>query len=97
MKDLLVKIAKKIVKYPDQVSVKEFNSGHTTCFELAVAKEDIKLIIGRKGQTINAIRTIIRGAGGKINKRIVIEVVEYLPTPTSANKRPQTEQVAVSA
>ena len=97
MDDLLAKIAKKIVKYPNQVEVNEINSNHTILLEIAVAQKDIELIIGRKRQTIDAIRTIMRGAAGKINKRIVVRVVEDSISSSSSRERLETEPMIVSA
>ena len=44
--------------------------------ELAVAKQDLGKIIGRKGQNVQAIRTILNAASGKSKKRIILELLE---------------------
>jgi predicted RNA-binding protein YlqC (UPF0109 family) len=44
--------------------------------ELSVAKRDIGNVIGKKGQNIGAIRTVINAASGKMHKRIIVEVLE---------------------
>ena len=44
--------------------------------ELAVAKQDIGKVIGKKGRNIGAIRTIMMAASGKIHKRIIVELLE---------------------
>ena len=76
MKDLLADIAWHMVDYPDQVSVREIDGTHTIVLELAVAKQDLGKIIGAKGRNIQAIRTIMMAVSGKINKRIVVKLVE---------------------
>jgi predicted RNA-binding protein YlqC (UPF0109 family) len=76
MKDLLADIAMHMVDYPDQVSVREIDGAHTIFLELAVANQDLGKIIGAKGRNIGAIRTILMAVSGKINKRIVVELVE---------------------
>jgi len=76
MKNLLAEIARQIVDYPEQVKVKEIDGGHTMVLELSVAKQDIGKAIGKKGQNIGAIRTIMNAVSGKINKRIIIELLE---------------------
>jgi predicted RNA-binding protein YlqC (UPF0109 family) len=45
-------------------------------FEIAVIKEDLGKIIGKRGQTIGAVRTIMMSAAGKIGKRVYVEVRE---------------------
>ena len=76
MKDLLADIARHMVDYPDQVSVREIDGSHTIVLELEVAKQDLGKIIGAKGRNIGAIRTILMAVSGKINKRIVVELIE---------------------
>ena len=76
MKNLLAEIAKQLVDYPDQVGVNEIDGGHTLVLELSVAKGDIGKIIGKKGQNIGAIRTVMNAASGKLHKRIIVEVLE---------------------
>jgi len=76
MKNLLAEIARQIVDYPEQVKVKEIDGGHTMVLELSVAKQDIGKVIGKQGRNIGAIRTIMNAVSGKINKRIIVEVLE---------------------
>ncbi len=76
MKDLLAEIVKNLIDYPDQVSVREIDGNSTLVLELSVAKEDLGKIIGVKGRSINAIRTIMTAASVKFHKRIIIELVE---------------------
>ena len=44
--------------------------------ELRVAKEDIGKVIGKRGRTVEAIRTILTGASAKLKKRCVLEIME---------------------
>lgn len=76
MKKLLAVIAKHMVDYPDQVSVKKIDGKNTIVLELTAAKQDLGKIIGVKGRNIGAIRTIMMAVSGKIQKRIVVELLE---------------------
>jgi len=76
MKDLLIKIVKKLVDNPEQVQVNEIESTQTVVLELRVAKSDMGRIIGKQGRTANAIRTVLSAASGKAGKRHVLEIVE---------------------
>lgn len=76
MKDLVEMIAKALVDKPDDVHVDESMGTHTCVMKLRVAKEDIGKVIGKRGANANAIRTILDAAGGKQNKRYVLEIVE---------------------
>jgi len=76
MKELIKFIAEALVDKPDHVEVTEVEGERTSVLELKVAKEDLGKIIGKQGRTARAIRTILAAASAKINKRVVLEIVE---------------------
>jgi uncharacterized protein len=76
LRDLLTQIVKRLVDNPDQVEVAANVGATAMVFEIAVIKEDLGKIIGKRGNTIGAIRTIMMSAAGKIGKRVYVEVRE---------------------
>lgn len=76
MKELIKFIAEALVDKPNQVEVTEIEGERTSVLELKVAKEDLGKIIGKQGRTARAIRTILAAASAKINKRVVLEIME---------------------
>ena len=76
MKDLITCIAKALVDNPEEVVVREIEGQQTLVIELKLAKEDIGKIIGKRGRTVQAIRTILTRASAKIGKRSVLEIIE---------------------
>jgi len=76
MKDLIMRIVQAIVDKPEQVEVIEIEGRHTSVLELKVAKEDMGKVIGKKGQTAQAMRTILSSVSGKVKKRTVLEILE---------------------
>ena len=76
MKDLIEYIAKNLVEKPDAVVVKEVAGEKTTIIELSVDRDDIGRIIGKKGRTARALRTILNAAAMKQNKRAALEILE---------------------
>ncbi len=76
MKELIQYIAKALVDHPDQVVVEEITTQQTLVLELRVAKEDIGKVIGKKGRTAQAMRTILSCASAKTQKRAILEIVE---------------------
>ena len=76
MKNLLIQIIQTLVDNPEQVQVTEIEGGRTTVLELRVAKEDMGMVIGKQGKTVNAIRLLLNAASGKAGKRYVLEIVE---------------------
>jgi predicted RNA-binding protein YlqC (UPF0109 family) len=76
MKDLITCIAKAIVDNPEEVVVTEIKGARSSVIELKVAKEDIGKIIGKRGRTVVAIRTILSAASMKLKKRCVLDLLE---------------------
>jgi uncharacterized protein len=76
MKDLLIRISQSLVDNPEQVQVNEIVSTQTVVLELRVDKSDLGKVIGKKGRTAHAIRTLLSAASGKSRKRYVLEIVE---------------------
>jgi predicted RNA-binding protein YlqC (UPF0109 family) len=76
MKDLITEIVQALVDQPDHVLVTEIEGDHTNVLEISVAKSDMGKVIGRKGRTAQAIRTILSAAAGKAQKRFILEIVE---------------------
>jgi len=76
MKDLIRYIVQALVDYPEEVNVAEVQGGHTVVLELRVAKGDIGKVIGKRGRTAQALRTIMSAASGKTRKRHVLEIIE---------------------
>lgn len=75
MKELLESVAKSLVEYPDDVVVNEQVKGSTVILELSVAREDMGKVIGRQGRIAKAIRTLIKAASIRENKRVVVEIM----------------------
>jgi predicted RNA-binding protein YlqC (UPF0109 family) len=76
MKELIDCIAKALVDNPEQVEVQEIKTQQTLVLELKVAKEDLGKVIGKKGRTAQAMRTILSCASAKIKQRAILEIVE---------------------
>lgn len=76
LKDLVVFMAKSLVDSPEKVEVDEVPGQQATMLALKVDKEDLGKVIGKQGKTAAAMRTIVRAAGTKINKRYHLDIVE---------------------
>ncbi len=76
MKDLIEFMAKSLVDDPDSVEVTEVAGEKVDIYELKVGKSDIGKVIGKKGKTVGAMRTILKAASTKIGKRAELEIVE---------------------
>ena len=73
-------IIKKIVNDSESVSVKEFESTeeNTVQIEVVVSSDELGKVIGKKGKTINSIRTIVQASASlNGNRRVKINVDSY--------------------
>jgi uncharacterized protein len=75
MKELVETIAKALVDNPDAVSVKEVEGERSTVLELTVAAEDMGKVIGKQGRIAKAIRTVVKAAATKDDKRVIVEIL----------------------
>lgn len=75
MKELVEFMAKSLVEHPEQVEVREVDTAHSIVLELRVAKEDMGRIIGKEGRVADAMRTLLRVAGLRRGKRVILEIV----------------------
>jgi len=76
MKEILGTIARALVDQPDLVTVTEIGGRHTSILGLRVAKADLGQVIGKRGNTAGALRTILRAVSAKAKKRTVLEIAE---------------------
>jgi len=76
MKALIEYIAKSLVEHPEEVEVRESNSGSRIRLELSVSKDDMGRIIGKSGKVANSIRTLLRVAAERDGKQATLDVVE---------------------
>ena len=76
MKEIMKTIAQALVDEPDSVSVTEIGGMHTSILELKVSKSDIGKVIGKKGRTADALRTILSAVSAKLKKRAVLEILD---------------------
>lgn len=75
MKQILIDITKALVEEPEAVSVTEKVSGDTVVLELSVAKRDMGRVIGKEGKIAKSIRTVMRAAAAKENKRVIVDII----------------------
>jgi predicted RNA-binding protein YlqC (UPF0109 family) len=76
MKELVQYLARYLVNNPDAVEVKETQGDTASVLELKVAREDLGRIIGKQGRTAKSIRTSLNAAASRMNRKVVLEIVE---------------------
>ncbi|MDQ6751730.1 MAG: KH domain-containing protein [Actinomycetota bacterium] len=77
MKELLEYLARALVDEPGSVRVDEFEEDDgTVVLELTVAEDDYGKVIGRGGRTAAALRTVIKAAAVKEQRRVLLDIVD---------------------
>ena len=76
MRELVEVIAKSLVENPDEVVVTESEKGGELLIELKVASSDMGKIIGRQGRIAKAIRSVVKAASSKSDKKVVVEIIQ---------------------
>jgi hypothetical protein len=74
MKEIVELIAKALVDKPEEVVLTETLREDSILIELSVAESDMGKIIGRSGKIAKAIRSIVKAATSKSDKKVVLEI-----------------------
>ena len=75
MKELVEVVAKALVNHPEEVVVTEKVDGKNIVVELHVAASDMGKVIGKQGRIAKAIRTVVKAAATKQNKKVSVEIL----------------------
>ena len=75
MKELVEYIVKSLVDSPDYVVVNETAGSSVIILEISVGVSDIGKVIGKEGRIANAIRTIVKAAAAKSDKKVTVEIL----------------------
>lgn len=76
MDELLEFLAKSLVDDQDAVSVTTAEEDDSLVLELSVAEDDTGQVIGRRGRTITALRTVMRAVGASQDRRVLVDLVD---------------------
>jgi len=76
MQAFLEYVVKGLVQHPEEVSVTPVERGGQTVFELRLNPADAGRVIGKQGQTINAIRMLMQAGSAKQGLRCSFELVD---------------------
>lgn len=76
MKELVEVIAKALVDRPEEVVVTETEEEKAIIVELKVSQEDMGKVIGKQGRIAKAIRTVVKSAASKDDKKVIVEIMQ---------------------
>ncbi len=76
MTKLVESIAKSLVDNPDKVLVTETEGRQGTVIQLSVDSDDMGKVIGKQGRIAKALRTVVKAAATKDNKKVTVEIIK---------------------
>lgn len=76
MKELVEVIAKALVDNPDEVTVVQTESDKSITLELHVAQADMGKVIGKQGRIAKSIRSVVKAAASKQDKKVIVEIIQ---------------------
>ena len=76
MKELVEVIAKALVDDPESVVVNEREEKKTTVLEVRVAESDMGKVIGKQGRIAKAIRSVVKAAAAKEDKKGIVDIMD---------------------
>ncbi|MEX2106481.1 MAG: KH domain-containing protein [Solirubrobacterales bacterium] len=76
MTELLEFLVKALVEEPEAVVVEELEEEGDLVYEISVAEGDLGRVIGKGGRVANAIRTIAKAAAVRIDRRVIVDILD---------------------
>jgi predicted RNA-binding protein YlqC (UPF0109 family) len=76
MTELLEFLVRALVEEPDEVEVEELEEDGDLVYEISVADGDLGRVIGKGGRVANAIRTIAKAAAVRIDRRVIVDILD---------------------
>jgi predicted RNA-binding protein YlqC (UPF0109 family) len=74
--ELLEYLARQLVDEPDAVRVEEIDDDEDLVLRLHVAEGDVGKVIGRQGRIARALRTVVRAAAVREQRRVLVEIAD---------------------
>jgi len=76
LKDLLEFITRALVEDPEAVVVEEVTEDGDLIYEITVADDDLGRVIGKSGRVANAIRVIAKAAAVRLDRRVIVDILD---------------------
>jgi hypothetical protein len=76
MTELLEFLVRALVEEPGAVVVEELEEDGDLVYEITVADDDLGRVIGKGGRVANAIRTIAKAAAVRIDRRVIVDILD---------------------
>jgi uncharacterized protein len=97
MEDFVAYIIKNLVSKPEEVSVSSSDDQEQILIEIRVAAEDVGKVIGRRGNTINSLRTIVRTVATRLGRRAQVELIQPDQVRMMGEESPEEDEMEEAA
>jgi len=74
--ELLEFLVRALVEDPEAVVVEELEEDGDLIYEITVAEDDLGRVIGKGGRVANAIRTVAKAAAVRIDRRVIVDILD---------------------
>jgi predicted RNA-binding protein YlqC (UPF0109 family) len=74
--ELIEFLVRALVEDPAAVVVEELEEDGDLVYEVTVAEGDLGRVIGKGGRVANAIRTIAKAAAVRIDRRVIVDILD---------------------
>lgn len=75
-REMLTYIVEKLVDHPEEISINELTGEDMITLQLKVNPDDMGKVIGRQGRIAKGIRTLLKSAGLRENKRVMVDILD---------------------
>lgn len=76
VKEMLTYIVANLVEHPEEIVIDQVENHETVVFQLKVAPSDMGKVIGRQGRIAKEIRVLVKNAGMRDSKRILVDILD---------------------
>ena len=76
MRELVEVIAKALVDSPEEVVVTEKETEKGIVIEIKVAESDKGKVIGKQGRIAKSIRSVVKAAASKEDKKVIVDILQ---------------------
>jgi len=74
--DVLEYVTKQLVDHPDEVRIEVEEEDREVVLELSVHEDDLGKVIGKRGRTAKALRTLVKAAGSLDDENVTVEILD---------------------
>ena len=76
MQEFLHFVLRQLVEYPEDILLTKHEAPRKVVFKLRLRKSDIGKVVGKHGQTLTAIRSLLNAAASRHGQRAFLDIIE---------------------